>query len=412
MIPRQIRGRLLEALADSPAVFLQGPRQSGKSTLVQSLIGPRYKADYLTLDDAAVLAAAAGDPEGFVAGLQGPVILDEVQRVPELFLAIKGSVDRDRRPGRFLLTGSANVRVVPKLSEALVGRVDILTLWPFSQGEIARNAERFIDSLFRSSGFKAKRVSVAWPDVVRRIIRGGYPEALRRARADRRLAWFRSYVTTIIQREVRDLSSIAGLTDLPRLLALIAARSSQLANYAELSRSAASPQSTLKRYLSLLEAAFLVQVLAPWATNLSKRAVKSPKLMLCDTGLAAALMGADDERLKTHPTFLGQLLETFVAMELRKQAGWSRTQPRLYHYRSYSGPEVDVVLEDAAGRVVGVEVKSSASVGGSDIRALHELAEVAGDRFVRGIVLYRGEQVVPFARNLHAVPLPCLWEGV
>lgn len=412
MLPRLLRCRILAALADNPVVFLQGARQTGKSTLVQSLVGPEYRAEYLTLDDAAVLAAARGDPQGFIEGVGGPVIIDEVQRVPELFLAIKASVDRNREPGRFLLTGSANVRIVPALSESLVGRVEILTLWPFSQDEIDRTDAGFIDWLFTSKPAKVARVDPDSRQIATRLLRGGYPEAIRRQALDRRKAWFGSYVNTILQRDVRDTSNIEGLTELPRLLTLLAARSSSLLNYAEISRSSAIAQTTLKRYLSLLEATFLIQLLPPWATNLGKRVVRSPKLQLCDTGLTSSLLGIDETRLKTDAILAGQLLEAFVVMELRKQSSWSTIQPRLHHYCSHARHEVDVVLEEPGGKVVGVEVKAATSIGDRDLRGLKELAEIAGDRFIRGIVIYQGDQIVPFARNVHAIPLSCLWTGV
>ncbi len=410
MISRRLQPMILAALGDNPVVFLQGPRQSGKSTLAQSLIGPSYQAQYLTLDDAAVLAAASRDPQGFIAGLGESTVIDEVQRAPELFLAIKVAVDRDRRPGQFLLTGS--VGIVPALADALVGRVEILTLWPFSQGEIEGSGESFMDRLFDSSQPEPALAPTDQDDLLPRILRGGFPEAVQRRSTDRRREWFASYLMTILQRDVRDLSNIEGLRDLPRLLSLLAARTSCLLNYSELSRSSAIPQTTLKRYLALLEATFLVQMLPAWTTNIGKRVVKSPKVLLGDTGLASSVLGADERRLKTDPTLTGQLLETFVAMELRKQASWSRTRSRIFHYRSHASNEVDIVLEEPGGRIVGIEVKASSSVAARDVRGLAELADAAGPNFVRGIVLYRGDQIVPFGRNVHAMPVASLWCGV
>jgi len=412
MVPRNLRPKVLASLADSPVVFLQGARQTGKSTLVQDLAESDRPAAYLTLDDAVVLAATQRDPQGFVAGLVGPVILDEVQRVPDLFLAIKAAVDRDREPGRFLLTGSANVRVVPMLADALVGRVEILTLWPFSQDEIEERDTEFVDRLFSSEPPRPIRLDTEPGDLTSRMLRGGFPEALRRKAPDRLRSWFGSYVTTILQRDVRDMANIDGLAELPRLLALFAARSGTLLNLSELSRSSGIPQTTLKRYMGLLEATFLLDRLPPWTTNLGKRLVKAPKILVCDTGLVASLLGFDEERVVADPSMHGHLLETFVAMELRKQSSWSRLQPSLHHYRSHGGAEVDIVLEEPGGKVVGVEVKASTSVVEKDLRGLRELAEISGDRFVRGVVLYRGDRVVPFGPRLHAFPLPVLWAGV
>jgi predicted AAA+ superfamily ATPase len=400
---------LREALRDTPVVLLNGARQTGKSTLVGSGMLGDHEARYLTLDEAGVLAAAEADPSGFLSGLEGPVILDEVQRSPGLFPAIKAEVDRDRRPGRFLLTGSANVLLLPRLSESLAGRMEILTLWPLSQGEIEGVKEGFVDAVFTGGLLSIPDGPGGTPNLHERLLRGGYPEVLGRSSESRRRAWFGSYVTTILQRDVRDLSNIEGLTELPRLLSLLAARSASLVNYAELSRSASMPQSTLKRYVSLLEATFLVSTLPAWSSNLGKRLVRSPKLLLCDTGLISGMQGLSAERLASDPVLIGPLLENFVAMELRKQSAWSDTQPRLFHFRTQTGQEVDLVMENAAGRIVGVEVKASATVGARDFRGLRALAEASGDRFRRGIVLYTGKTAVPFGENLHALPVGSLW---
>jgi predicted AAA+ superfamily ATPase len=393
-------------------VLLNGARQTGKSTLVGSGELGDYNARYLTLDEAGVLAAAEADPAGFLSGLEGPVILDEVQRSPGLFPAIKMEVDRDRRPGRFLLTGSANVLLLPRLSESLAGRMEIMTLWPLSQGEIEGVKEGFVDAVFSGDPLPIGDDPGGTPNLHERLLRGGYPEVLSRSSESRRRAWFDSHITTILQRDVRDLSNIEGLTQLPRLLSLLAARSASLVNYAELSRSASMPQSTLKRYVSLLEATFLVRTLPAWSSNLSKRLVRSPKLLLCDTGLISAMQGLNAERLASDPVLMGPLLENFVAMELRKQSAWSQTQPRIFHFRTQAGQEVDLVMENAAGRIVGVEVKSSATVGSRDFRGLRALAEASGDRFLCGIVLYTGKTAVPFGDNLHALPVSSLWNTI
>lgn len=409
MYRRNIAPLLREALQDTPVVLLNGARQTGKSTLVGSGELGDYNARYLTLDEAGVLAAAESDPAGFLSGLEGPVILDEVQRSPGLFPAIKVEVDRDRRPGRFLLTGSANVLLLPRLAESLAGRMEIMTLWPLSQGEIEGVKEGFVDAVFSGDPLPIGDDPGGTSNLHERLLRGGYPEVLSRSSESRRRAWFDSYITTILQRDVRDLSNIEGLTQLPRLLSLLAARSASLVNYAELSRSASMPQSTLKRYVSLLEATFLVRTLPAWSSNLSKRLVRSPKLLLCDTGLISAMQGLNAKRLASDPVLMGPLLENFVAMELRKQSAWSNTQPQIFHFRTQTGQEVDLVMENAAGRVVGVEVKSSATVGSRDFRGLRALAEASGDRFLCGIVLYTGKTAVPFGDNLHALPVSSLW---
>jgi uncharacterized protein len=408
MISRSLTPALLEALSDRPVVLLNGARQVGKSTLAQGLIGEQ-SAQYFTLDDATVLAAATNDPTGFIAGLGGPVILDEIQRAPGLFLAIKAAVDRDRSPGRFLLTGSADVFVVPDLSESLVGRMEILTLWPFSQGEVEGAREGFIDALFGKAFVPPPHTPLARADLFERLCTGGFPEVVTRQSEARRRAWFRSYVTTILQRDVRDLSNIEDLSALPRLLSLLAARSTALLNYSELSRSAGLPASTLKRYFLLLEATFLVQTLSAWSSNLSKRLVKSPKLVLADTGLLASLLGVDRQRLEEEPRLAGPLLESFVLMEIRKQISWSQTQPEMFHYRTQTGQEIDLLLEDAAGRVTAIEVKAGSTVQEKDVRILLELAKELGLKFVRGVVLYTGERAVPFSDRVFALPIQLLW---
>ena len=409
VIQRNIAANLLEALSDSPVVLLNGARQTGKSTLVQWLATAHHPARYVTLDDATALAAARSDPAGFLAGFEGPLVLDEVQRAPDLFLALKAEVDRKRQPGRFLLTGSADVLLLPHLSESLAGRMEILTLWPFSQGELAGVRETFINTVF-SATTSFKTLGSKNSNLVQRILQGGYPETIARNSSKRRRAWFGSYLTTLIQRDVRDLANIEHLTTMPRLLSLLAARSASLLNYTEMATSLGLPQTTLKRYMGLLEATFLVQLLPAWSANLGQRLVKSPKLLLSDTGLIAHLLGLDPEYLVTNPTLFGPLLETFVVMELRKQSTWSSIQPSLFHFRTQMGQEVDLVLEDASGRIVGLEIKAASTVGNKDFKGLQLLSEALGKRFVRGVVLYTGSEIVPFGPRLLALPIDTLWQ--
>ena len=379
-----------------------------KARWVQN-ISKRTGASYLTLDDATVLAAASSDPESFITGLPNPVILDEVQRVPEMFLAIKAAVDRDRSAGRFLLTGSANVLMLPRLADSLAGRMDVLTLWPLSQGEIAGVRETFIDQAF-SKTFAASEVpALSFDDVVGRMLAGGYPEATQRQTTRRRNAWFRAYLTTILQRDVQDLANIEGLNELPRLLNLLAVRSATLLNYAAVARDAGLPQTTLKRYLSLLRATFLLHTLPAFSVNLGKRLVKSPKVFLSDSGLTASLIGVDAARLQENRQLFGQLLESRVITEVAKQSTWSLAQPKLFHYRTQTGSEIDIILEDAAGRLVGIEVKASRSATAKDFKGLKMLAEDLPEQFHRGFVVYMGEGVVPFGKKVWAVPIGCLW---
>lgn len=409
MIPRHLKSCLLEALADTPVVVLVGARQSGKTTLVRSLRAQGYPARYLSLDDPATLAAAQADPATFLADLEGPTILDEVQRAPSLFPVLRSVVDRERVAGRFLLTGSAHVLVMPRLAEALVGRMEVLTLWPLSQGEIECCREGFLDGLFRERLPSWQGAAEARGDLLARALAGGYPEPLSRA-LRRRQAWFRSYVATILQREVRELASIEGLHTLPRLLELLAARAGSLVNFAEISRSAAIPQTTLKRYLALLENTFLLHRLRVWSRNPSKRLVKAPKLFFTDTGLLGHLAGWTVEGLSRHPAAAGPLLENLVMMELLKQAGWSRTSCRLFHFRTSTGREVDLVLEKDDGRVVGIEVKARASIAERDFQGLKTLQQHCGASFQRGVVLYTGSERLAFGPRLHALPLSAMWQ--
>lgn len=411
MLRRHLIDRLLDGLADTPAVLVNGARQTGKSTLVQSAELAKQNRQYLTFDDPGILAAAKRDPNGFVAGLNMPVTLDEAQHVPEIFPVIKAAIDRQRQPGRFLLTGSANVMLLPKLSESLAGRMEVMTLWPFSKGEIQGVQENFVDTLFSQKpvGWSGKTAAMRREELLETVVAGGYPPAVARQSATRRDAWFQSYVMTMLQRDIRDLADIADVTAVPRLLSVVAARAGGLLNFADLSRSVALPQTTLKRYFALLEATFLVQLLRPWARNLGKRIIQTPKVYLNDTGLLAYLLGATADRLKTEGNLTGAILENFVFMELRKQSTWSATQPELFYWRTASGQEVDVVLEDRVGRVVGVEVKAAATLRGNDVRGLQTLATTAGKQWVRGVVLYTGTEVIPFSANLHGVPLGRLW---
>ncbi len=402
-------GRVDAALADTPVVLLNGARQTGKTTLVRSLVKDLSRAQYFSLDDAAVLAAASGDPPGFVADADGLMVIDEVQKVPELLPAIKLSVDRDRRPGRFLLTGSAHVLMLPKISESLAGRMEILTLWPFSQGEIEGAKESFVDQIFSQSRPRLGEDSSRSSDLRQRVLFGGYPDAIEREAEDRRRAWFASYVSTILQRDIRDLANIEGLTEMPQLLSLLAARTANLMNKSGLSRSTGIAYATLDRYLSLLQMTFLFQPLPAWAGNLGKRLTKASKVNLCDSGLTAHLLGLTEERAKADPKLFGPLVESFVTMELRKQMSWARTAASLFHFRTSAGREVDLILEDGAGRIVGIEVKASASFGKRDLAGLKALAQELGDRFHRGVLFYNGETVVPLGERLFAMPISALW---
>ena len=356
MNKRTIYSQLMEALSDTPVVFLRGARQTGKTTLVKQLAEEPASGgtsrQYISLDSATALAGALDDPTGFLQGLKKPVIIDEAQRATALMLAIKEDVDRERHAGRYLLTGSANILTLPGIADSLAGRMEVLTLYPLSQGEIAGTQEDFISALFQKE-FPLKQTGNALTKeaLLEAIALGGYPEVLSRSNAKRRAAWFDSYITTLVERDIRDISNVQDISGLIRLLRLLGVRSGTLHNQAELSRSVGMPASTLGRYIPLLEALFLIWFLPAWSSNLSKRLVKSPKIHVYDSGLACHLCGADQERLADDSIMAGRLLESFVAGELLKQSSWTEHPVSLYHYRSQSGQEVDVVLEDrASGR--------------------------------------------------------------
>jgi predicted AAA+ superfamily ATPase len=409
MYDRLIAPRLLNALRDTPVVLIQGARQTGKSTLSQRIADAGFAADYFTLDDLPTLASAKNDPVGFLSGLRGRnIILDEIQRAPELFVTIKAEVDRHRRPGRFLLTGSANAMLLPRLSESLTGRIELITLWPLAQTEIGAIDSHFVEAAF-AGDFSVRKLEADRGDTLRRALIGGFPEALQRRTEERRGDWFESYVATLLQRDVRDLANIQGLADLPLLLALIAARATSPLNVSDLSRSARIPIVTLNRYLTLLQATYLIHLIQPWSSNLSSRLVKAPKLLMTDTGVMGHLNQISMERILSVPTMAGPLMENFVGMELIKLASWSRLRPQIFHFRTHDHREVDFVLQSRAGKVVGVEVKSASTVDGADFKGLEALAAVAGDAFACGIVLYTGDTVLPFGPRRFAVPVSALW---
>ncbi len=410
MIYRNITTELLTALSDRPVVLLNGARQVGKSTLVEWITEKKHTAKYFTFDDAAVLSAVHDNPIGFLSSFDEPIVLDEVQKVPALFPAIKRIVDKKRIPGRFLLTGSANVLLLPTIAESLAGRMEVLTLWQFAQSELDEKTESVVDELFRGNTQRKIKKTLSRYQLIQHIVKGGFPEVQTLSNGDRRNAWFRSYMTTMIQRDIKEISNINGLVALPRLLSLLAARSGGLSNHAEVATSMGFPQTTLKRYIALLQMMYFVLPLPAWSANLSKRLIKSQKFYLTDTGLMAHLLGTDEKKLAADGENFGRLLENYVLMELVKQSSWSLTKPSLSYLRTASGQEIDFILERADGKIVGIEVKSSASVLASDFTSLKMLAEETEKNFVSGIILYTGSEIIPFGNKLTAMPVQMLWE--
>lgn len=408
IIPRYILPKLRAALKDTPAVLIHGPRQSGKSTLAQ-IIGEEKGYRYYTFDDLGVLSAAREDPIGFVADLPGKAILDEAQKAPELFSSLKMAIDRDRRPGRFILTGSANVLFVPKLADSLAGRMEIIPLFPLAQCELEDEKPLFLKSLFAGK-IKKRQSERLGRELIERVLKGGYPEPLRRATWPRRRDWYRDYVNSLIQRDIRDLSRLSTFDVMPKLLALAAGQTARLQNLSDLSGPFEISRPTIRHYLNLLEKIFVLDFLQPWHSNQIKRLIKSPKLHLGDTGLAGALLGLTVDDVVENRALFGQLLETFVYNELKRQASWEEEPFSFYHFRDKDKYEVDLVIQHGL-RSVGIEVKAAATVTEKDFRGIKRLRKLLGEKFAGGIVLYDGEHTLPFGDQLQAVPMNALWSN-
>lgn len=410
-INRLIRNRLLQALSTSPIVFLNGPRQAGKSTLVQEVAKKEFPAEYTTFDSTTQMAAAAHAPESFLRERKGALIIDEVQLVPEIFRALKTVVDemrlthKGKNKGRFLLTGSANIMALPKLSEPLVGRMNVLTLYPVSGAEAAGGAGDFTERVFNKD-FAPDSGKCDLLDMIRQAT---FPE-ISSAKTNERTDWFDGYLTTILQRDVRSLAEIEKLSTLPNLLRILASRAGGLVNDADIARDAGLNPVTARNYKTLLKMLFLTFDVTPWYRNIGKRLVKSPKGYITDTLLLCHLLQyelADIE--KTRPELFGHVVENFVATELLKLTKCRNDGLALHHFRTGDNKEVDFVLEKPNGQLVGIEVKNRDHAGKADFSGLEALQSVTADGFVCGIVLYRGREVVPFGKNMWAVPMGNLW---
>ncbi len=408
-LPRQLRGAVEAALADTPVVCLLGPRQCGKSTLSRHCEPGRR---YVSLDDSAYLDLALADPQGFVDDLPEQVAIDEVQRAPELSLAIKRSVDANRKPGRFLLTGSANLLQLPRLSDSLAGRMECLFLHPLTVSEIRRSPGKFLEE-FLAGNLRSKITASGTPgpsELPGLLVAGGYPESIQRdpERADR---WRRNYVKSVVERDIGDIAEVKDASDLTRLLAFLESRNAQLLNQSAISQALGHSRATIDRYLTLLERLFLIRLLPAWHSNRSKRLVKTPKLHFVDSGLAATLGELEAGSWNEERPRFGHLLESFVLQQLIAMADCMARPPRFYHYRDRDKTEVDIVIESGR-KIWGVEVKAAASVNRDDAKGLRKLAEIAGDAFQGGIVFYDGEAILPLYREagILAVPISKLWE--
>ncbi len=404
--PRRIEPHIAEALQDTPVVLLAGPRQSGKTTLVRQ-IADQQRLRYLTMDDELTWLSAQEDPVGMIRSLDRAVI-DEIQRAPKLLLAIKKSVDDDRRPGRFLLTGSANLMALPAVADSLAGRMETLTLLPLSQSEIESRPANWIDSAF--AGRIPKTAGPAQGNsLIERVLRGGYPEAISRASPKRRAMWARQYVDALIQRDVRDVAGIEKLDQLPRFLRALAQTAGQMCNYTQLGGQVGLDGKTVSRYIAIFEQMYLLRRIDVWARNRLNRVVKTPKLQFIDSGLLATLIDLSTEEAQQDRTRFGNVLETFVFGELLKHTTTADGDYRLMYYRDADKFEVDVVIENAAGKLVGIEVKAAATVRESDLRGLRKLAGLAGEQFRMGVLLYDGSETMPLGDGIWAAPLSTLW---
>jgi len=408
IIPRYIHPRLLAALEDSPAVLIHGPRQCGKTTLAQ-IVGEEKDYRYYSFDDLALLDAAHEDPMGFVADLPERVILDEVQKAPKLFSALKMVIDRDRRAGRFLLTGSANVLFVPKLSDSLAGRMEIVPLFPLSQCEIEGSHPKFLDILF-SGKFEMQDYDRLGKELTERVLKGGYPVPQLRTKWSQRRKWYRDYADTLVQRDIYDLGRLSTFDVIPKLLALAAGQTARLLNVSELSSPFELSRPTIRHYTNLLEKIFLIDFLPSWHSNQIKRLVKSPKLHMGDTGLAGALLALNADDLYENRNLFGQLLETFVYGELKRQASWDEDHLEFFHFRDKHKFEVDIVIQKGL-KIAGVEVKAAATVTGKDFQGMKRLRQSLGNRFTCGVVLYNGEHALPFGDRFYAIPMKALWSS-
>ncbi|OWV71168.1 AAA family ATPase [Rhizobium sp. R339] len=406
MYKRFVERRAEEALSDTPVVLIVGPRRAGKTTLVRKM--DEAGRSYITLDDQTVLAAAQSDPAGFIRGLDRAII-DEIQRAPELLLAIKKTVDEDYRPGRFLLTGSANVLTLPRVADSLAGRMETIQMLPLARAEVEGTTSTFLDRLFEGK-LQSDRNGIVADDLVKLVLLGGFPEAIARESERRRQDWARSYLTSVLTRDLRDIADVDKLTELPKFVRLLAEHSGQLVNYSQFGASINVSHKTGQRYVSLLEQVFLLATVQPWYTNVLKRIAKTPKLHFVDSGVLAAARGLTFDRMKADRGAFGAILESFVFSEILKLMTGSDLRLTPYHFRDQQMREVDVVLERDDGMIVGIEVKASATVKASDFGGLKTLAEACGEKFAFGIVLYDNTDVVPFGDRFAAAPLSCLWQ--
>lgn len=409
MYARFLKEILFKRLKFFPVVLLVGPRQSGKTTLTKQL-SEELSLNYSSFDDLNNLIRVEIDPIGFLESLSKPIVLDEVQRAPEIFLPIKVDVDTHRHPGRYLLTGSANPLLVPKVGDALTGRMAICNLWPLSQGEILGNREKFLEQLLSEKEWPNSFPYIDQVELINKLFIGGFP-ALQEPHDDEdRKAWCNNYLSLSLQKDINDLSKVEGFAHLPALLYGLASRVGSTLNYEELSRIARTASTSIRRYTQLLESLFLLYRLPAWSPNIDKQLTKSPKVHFSDTALLLHVLNLNKDQLKSTPNVLGHVVENFVVMECVKQSTWDKSDIKLFHYRweKEKRTEVDVVVE-SEGKIAGIEVKLSSVIRSDDIKGLKALQETSKGAFVKGVILYMGDRVLSISKKITALPISALW---
>ena len=408
MFRRNISATLQRRLKSMPVMLITGPRQCGKTTLSKAL-GVDLEMGYISCDNIATLASIQFDPAGFLNNQKKPLIIDEAQRVPELFLPIKVDVDDNRHPGRYLLTGSANPLLVPHLGDGLTGRMGICNMWPLSQGEIRGVKECFLETLFGTEQWKSEYPAQSQHETVEMLLKGGFPSVIAAISSVERREWCNDYLFNALQKDINDLSKIEHFSQMPSLLYGIANRIGSPLNVNSLTDLIRASEPTVRRYIELLKNLFLLYPLSSWSRNIDKKLSKASKIYFSDTALLLQSLDFDEERLLKLPSVLGQVFENFIVMELVKQITWSQEQLKLYHFRTHDQKEVDIVLESPSGNVVGIEIKLSSIVRKDDLKGLMALKESCGNDFHKGIVLYTGDKTLPFGDSFTALPITALW---
>ena len=400
--------QLLRALKDFPVVLIQGPRQCGKTTLAHMLNSKKEVYKYISFDNESIAKTAQDDPIGFIHNLPKRVILDEVQKAPEIFPTLKTVIDKNRKPGRFILTGSASVLHLPRLSESLAGRMCILRLYPFSQNELSNDTSCFFKSIFKKKIITQEVKPVSLSLLIDKITKGGYPVALKLPTETRVASWYTNYINTLIQKDIRDISQMRAVDILPNLLTLCATQTAHLLNFSRLASAFQVSRSSIVYYISLLEHMFFLEKLQPWFHNRLSRIIKTPKIHISDTGLACALLKINKLSLQKDPILLGQLAETFVFQELKKQASYSSKYYDFFHYRNRKGHEIDIIIEHN-NEILGIEVKLSSTIRSSDFNNLRRLKNIIGKQFARGVLIYTGNVCMCIEKELFAMPISYLW---